>query len=560
MTDLLGSYLNQAASPPQTSPVVNGEDLLSGYLPPTTPGSYPLGDPRNQGRLPDSYKTPIVAPKTPPVGDTVDPYDPITKQLSDAAHITAGYIGNQLYGVPGQIANEFQAGKDLAASGASDIKAGNYAPTFPSTNPQSWGAGGVLKTAAGALGALGSPISGVADKLVQEPVTEATGNPQAGQVAGMAASAYAANAIPHLLSGAPADAETLRLANIANQSNIPIRASQISTNPFINKMDQVLGWIPGSGRQAEDAAQKAAYIRAASNTFGEDTPQITRSVIQDAKDRIGGVMNTVEARTPIQFDQQLGDGLTNVLQNAKTLFGEGTDRFNVVKNQVSQIVSLAREHNGTIPGDAWATLYHKGSPLERLSGAADSDVGNLANDLKGVAQDAVQRQATPEDAAAYTNARFQYKNMKTVEPLVTTGMPGEISPAGLNQRVRANFPTTNAGPLGDLADIGQRFLRQPRDSGTPLGEKVLGMVTSPGVAVGSALAGQQLGLSLPEIAGLGVAAPAINATVARMGSALLNNPVYRNSLLRGPGDTSSLAKELIYGAVPNMPTNPPRNP
>ena len=559
--DLLGTYLNQPATPQAAAPSPAGStpDLLSTYLPPSGPGSYPLGDPRNQGMMPTMYRD--AKPQDNPPATTVDPYDPIWKQLSDAARLTGQYVKDQITGIPAQIGAEFSAGKDLAKSGVADIAAGNIAPSFPSSDPQTWGAGGALKTAVGSLGAIGSPISGIADKLVQEPVTEGTGNPQAGQIAGMAAAGAVANAVPGLLKGAAADPETLRLANVAAQNNIPIRASQISTNPVVNKVDQVLGWVPGSGRAGENAAQQSAYTRAVSHSFGEDTDQITRSTIQNASDRIGSVLNGVESRTPVTLDAPTMQSLADVQTNAKNMFGAGTDRYNVIQNQIDQIVNLAQQHNGVVPGDAWAALYHKGSPIERLSGGQDSDVAQLAGDLKGAAQDAVQRQATPDDAAAYTNARFQYKNMKTVEPLVTTGTPGEISPAGLNQKVRTNFDTRNAGPLGDLADIGQRFLRQPKDSGTPLGEQVLGAMTSPGAAIGGALAGQHFGLSFPEIAGLGVAAPAINAMTARMGSALLNNPIYRNSLLRGPnGNTSSLAKELMIGAIPNMPTNPPANP
>jgi hypothetical protein len=452
--------------------------------------------------------------------------------------------------VPGAIAKDFGNAKNLAVQGIGDVRNGDVLPSFPSIDPRTWSAGGVGKIMAGVAGMAGSPFSGVAEKFAGEPVTEATGNPQAGEIASMATAALMPGALASRLAAAPADAETLRLAQAAEANNIPIRASQISTNPVVNKVDQVVGWIPGSGRAGENAAQQSAFTRAVSHSFGEDTDQITRQTVQNAQQRIGGVLNDIESRTPVTLDQPTIGAIAQVETDAARAFTRDSPQYRQVSNQIDQILNVAVQHHGTVPGDVWANFLHQGSPLSRLEGGADTDVGQLAGNLKDAMRDALQRQATPEDAQAYANARFQYKNLKTVEPLVTSGTPGEISPAGLNQRVRTNFDTRNPGPLGDLADIGQRFLRQPKDSGTPLGEATLKMVTAPGSVLGAALAGHSLGLSLPEIAGMSVAAPAINATTARMASALLNNPLYRNSLLRGPTDVQSLARELIYGGVP----------
>lgn len=560
--DLLGQFLKETAPPPATvaapgAAAAPSDDLLSAFLPAQGAPVESVADALGHGRMP---VTPGAVPPS-YYGETFDRTAPLSQQVEFMGRHALDYAADQAKGVPGQIAADFRSGEALTGSGVKDLKSGNILPAFPSSDPSTWSAGGALKTAAGIAGALTSPISGPTEKIVTEPVTEGTGNPQAGQIAGMAAAGLATNALPAIMRSAPADAETLRLANVAKDNNIPIRASQISTSPFIQKVDQVTGWIPGSGRAGENAAQQSAFTRAVSHSFGEDTDQITRQTIQDAKTRIGGVLNDVEGRTPIQFDAPTVQSLAKAQADARNMFGAGTDRYNIVQDKINQIVQLAQEHNGVIPGDAWAGLYHKGSPIDRLSGAQDSDVARIAGDLKSAAQDAVQRQAAPDDAQAYTNARFQYKNMKTVEPLVTTGAPGEISPAGLNQKVRTGFDTTNAGPLGDLADLGQRFLRQPKDSGTPLGEKVLRMMTAPGEVLGSALAGHSLGFSIPEIAGMGVAAPAVSAGVSRIASALLNNPIYRNSLLRGgASDTRNIAKELIYGSLPNMPTNGPSNP
>lgn len=563
--DLFETFLNPpvAAIAPQgaaAQPAV--DDLLSAFLPrdPVIPNStvdvggipFPIGKEWDRQMAEQNARHAMNPP--PFTGPITSPADALA-----AAKQTRNYVLDQARGIPGQIATDFTAGKALAGQGISETGAGNYLPTFPSANPKTWTAGGPLKTVAGALGMVGSPISAASEKLAGEPVTQLTGSPVAGQVANIAAGAAMANAIPLMMRGSPADAETLRLANVAQREGIPIRASQISQSPFIQKVDQAIGWIPGSGRASENAAQQAGFVRSASRNFGENTPQITRATIDNATRRIGGVLNDVENRTPITVDNNIMNRLGQIENEARDLFTPGTPQYNQVRSQIDQVMNVAAHHGGVVPGDVWAQFYHTNSPIDKLSKLNNSDVSQFGKDLKTAMRDAVQSQALPEDAAAYTNARLQYRNMKTIEPLVTRGTPGDISPSGLAQRVAQRFDTRSTGGLPDLADAAQRFLRKPSDSGTPLGMKVLAALEMPGQALAGVMAGQQLGLSPLAIAGAGVAAPAATAAIGRIASGLLNNPIYRNSLLRGgAADTPSIARQLILGSVPNMPV--PKKP
>jgi hypothetical protein len=474
------------------------------------------------------------------------------QDAKDAAAATLDYAKHQVAGVPAQISADYQAGMNLLGNGLADP---NVLPSFPSTDPHTWGAGGLLKGALGVIGALSSPITSVSTKLVAEPVTQATGNPQAGDIAGGIAAAALSNILPAMMRAPPAYAETLRLAKVAEDAGIPIRAPQISTNPFIQKMDQVLGWQPGSGRSGEEATQQSAFNRAVAQSFGEDAPQVTRTTIANAQQRIGNVLDTVENRTPVNFNGDVINSLGNVEDAARNTFGVDNPQYNRIKNQIDQIVNVAAQHGGNVPGDVWAQFYHRGSPLDSLTNAQDPEIANLAGRLKSTMQDAIQSQATAEDAAAYTQARAQYRNMKTVEPLVTKGSPGDISPLGLAQQTNREFSTTRAGQLGDLADAARRFMRPPKDSGTPLGNALLDLLKAPGQMAGAALAGQHFGLSGPEFAGMVIAAPTVTSGVARLGSALLNNPMYKARLLAGGAAAPSMAQQLIYGAIPNIPKN-----
>jgi hypothetical protein len=131
--------------------------------------------------------------------------------------------------------------------------------------------------------------------------------------------------------------------------------------------------------------------------------------------------------------------------------------------------------------------------------------------------------------------------MKTVEPLVAKSPDGTISPALLNARVSAKFQNRaydGGGPLGDLADIGQRFLKDGPDSGTAQRSRafnVLANIGKYGAAAGAGILGVKAGVSLPEVAL--AATTGVGALGAGRGvGAALTSDWYRNSLLRASLD------------------------
>ncbi len=484
--------------------------------------------------------------------------------LKKAGQTLPGYIGGQIAKTPGQIATNAGQAYEMAKAGISDISQGSLLPSgmpslaiqpggptggfnsvpYPDTPPSSnFNPGGLLGTALGVVGVPGSLVSGPARTLVGEPVTQATGSQRLG-----AGAEAAANVIGGQLAlggarmpGGAADPETLRLAQAADAWGIPVRASQISTNPLVRKTDQMVGIIPGSGQGAQRAAQTSGFTRAVSNTFGEDTPQITRRTLETAQDRIGGVMNDVEGRTTVVLDQPMIDRFANLEGRLRQALGPDDPNYRKIAAQLDDIFSKAAANNGTLPGESWKALTTHKSPLNLLADASDATLSRPASEILDTLRDGIQRSAAPGDAEAYARARFQYKNMKTVEPLVTKGTPGEISPALLRGRVDAQFDPRRAGPLGDLADIGQRFMRAPPDSGTPYGTLVLNALTeapgkvAAGLVAGGGLGGHLLGFGPSELL-QGAAGAAAAGLTARGVTSLLNNPLYRQWLLRrAPG-------------------------
>ena len=124
-------------------------------------------------------------------------------------------------------------------SGAEDIRAGRYLPSFPSSDPRTWSGGGILKTVGGAIGAVQSPISGTIDALVAHPVTELTGNPDIGNraalVTGLALGGPKVGlAVKNI---APESRALNALVEAVGPGNVPAAVERLKSNPRLALMD-----------------------------------------------------------------------------------------------------------------------------------------------------------------------------------------------------------------------------------------------------------------------------------------------------------------------------------
>ena len=380
------------------------------------------------------------------------------------------------------------------------------------------------------------------------------GAPVAGRAVGAGMNALMRNAV---------DPMTTYLANRAAELGIPIRPPQMSTSPFINKLDQMTSQLPGAVTPRLAAEQQSAVTRAVSRTFGEDTDTITPQVMRGAKRRLGQEFDDVTQAMNIAHDQPLADRLTGIQDEAnRYITNEGERR--AINNHVEDVYRGFDPDSGMMEGQTYHSIVRKGAPLDRAIKSGDSNISYYATQIRSALDDAAERWSTPEMSDRLSAARMQYKNMKTVEPLVTKGQPGEISPLALQNRVNASFRNraySGAGDLGDIADIAQQFMRQPRDSGTPVGNVVMNMLARHGTLVGAGLLGgagaggyYAAGDNPLKGLGLGLAGLAGTAATARGVSALLNNPAMLSGIIqRAPYLAPAVANRLRITVNPLPP-------
>ncbi len=342
-------------------------------------------------------------------------------------------------------------------------------------------------------------------------------------------------AIGRVLAPGP-DAATARLVQRAADLGIPIRPAQVSTSPFVNKLDQMAAKVPGSGMGALVEEQQTGLNRATARTFGENASAVTPEVMASAKKRIGDAFDDVEKGTTVQFDQPLISRLKAIVGDASGVLESG--QMTPLNKRINAIIDLAE--NGEFDGKTFNNMMKKDAPLSRLQKASDPNIQYYAGQIRSALQDALERSASPEMAQKYNQARLQYRNLKTVEPVAANAPTGNVSPLALAAQVRKSNPSFaygGGGDLGDIARIGQRFMRQPADSGTPLGNKVLDLMTHGGIglvapAIGAGGYAAYHGDSPLESTGWGLAGLLAAGLSARGATTLMNRPEVFGSAFR----------------------------
>lgn len=400
---------------------------------------------------------------------------------------------------------------------------------------------GVAPTATSALAA--PAISGAAGQLG----TDVTGDPLVGMAA--AAAPGLATKIPSMLGNrflGAVEPETAALARMArDQYGIPVNAGQISESPGLRFTASASSRLPFSGAEGAVADQQTAFNRAISHTLGEDAPKITPNVMQSARTRLGNEFDTVAQGTTIHADPQFATDLHQTLTDAAGVLGPG--QIGPLKSQVFRILDTVDPGTRTITGESYQALTRKGTPLDRLQSSADPNVAHYAGQIRNALDDAMQRSAPPDLAERLQTARSQYKAMKTVEDLVEKSPTGDMSPALLMGAVRksyGNMAYTGASDLGNLARIGQRFLKEPPSSGTAERTSALNTFGKLGLLGGAAFGLHQMPEGAWAIPSSLIAGRAVGGALRSnwMTNALINRSLTPPKL--------GLPQELVNASVP----------
>ena len=353
------------------------------------------------------------------------------------------------------------------------------------------------------------------------------------------------NALGRVATGGAMAPEDATLAALARDKyGIPLTNDQLSGDTGMSFLRSASDRLPFSGAGSDIANTQAGFNQAVSNTIGENAPKLTPQIMNSAKSRIGSMFDSVAANTSIKADPQFDNDLLKVVSDAQDS-GMTADELRPINKIFDSILDAVDPNTRTIDGSAYQTLTRSNTPFGRALSNPNSNISGVAGEIKDALDDALGRSASPADLQAFQDAKSQWRNLRTIEGNVAQN-GGDVSPARLasdlnNSRFSKNtLAYGGGGDLGELAVIGQKFMKPPQSSGTAERLASLGALGAVGAGGNALLSGSLMGAAH----GLGFVPAALAA-----------NRVVVNPLLRSQGLANALINRSLPGAAgPTMPS------
>jgi hypothetical protein len=328
-----------------------------------------------------------------------------------------------------------------------------------------------------------------------------------------------------------------------DEYKIPLRTSQIAgtVDEETRYRDSSMLGQAATGFAKNAAAQRTAFTRAVAKTFGADSASITPPVMSQARSALGAQFDDFARAHSITNADDVLTKVGSIIHDAQQSMpaSEVAPLLKQVENIGSVIEPGAQGGPGSISGETYQRLTAKGSPLDRAMQSGDSNLRYYAGQIRSALDDGIAQSATPAERAAFSDLRLKYKNLMTIKGLAAkAGITGEISPVQLQGVVNRSFDDrafTGAGPLGELADIGQTFMKEPPQSGTVPRIKDLIKSHMLGIGLGTGAVGESVlhdPLMTAKLAGAAGLATAGRLTGEAL-SGRFNNSNLRTRLMLG---------------------------
>lgn len=352
---------------------------------------------------------------------------------------------------------------------------------------------------------------------------------------------------------------TASLASLARDTyGIPIRGGQISESPSINYLDAVLKTKPFSGYGKNVSEQHGAFNREVAKAIGEDADKVTPEVMANAKTRLGQNYEDIAANTTLKLDDSLGKDFMRIAEDASSVLAP--NERSIIHSQLGNILDKAKGA-GEIDGKTFQTILRTGSPLDRATKSADSNVRYYAGQIKQALLDGMGRHAPEDMQSLLKSTNSQYKAMKTIEDLVEKSPTGDISPALLMGAVRKSYPNMaygGGGRLADLARIGQKFLKDMPQSGTQPRLSAAQMLGLGGGALAEGGLAYFDPVTAAKVAALGLTAAVTKGAVNKGVGSLLRSDFYANRLINsalpaGAARQPNMLQKLTASDIPYIP-------
>lgn len=289
------------------------------------------------------------------------------------------------------------------------------------------------------------------------------------------------------------------LAAIAkNKFDIDLSLDQIAPTNVRSTVQKISQNIPGSGVDAFQDKQAGQWMKGVAKTIGEDADNLAPEVINNYLTRAGKDFDGALAGKNIKFSQKDINGLADIASAAKRKVS--SNLAEVVQHNVNDVLenlSAFKVGNGglrEVPGEKLASLRSQiMADLPSIEGGARQQVAKIVDKIDEV----IGSHLTPAEAKQLSTARLQWRNYRTIEPLLEKSGDGTINPTQLMQKVasskyiKASRKLAGEDDLVDLARIGKQFMAKKGGSDTAqklMYMKVAEKSAGGGITGGAALA------------------------------------------------------------------------
>lgn len=273
------------------------------------------------------------------------------------------------------------------------------------------------------------------------------------------------------------DQATADLARRAGQYGIPVAPADMAANPLVRAVRSVTNDIPvvGVPGAVHRNAQQEALNRAVGNEFGAPAAKLTPDVVDAARRRMGAEFDRIWNNNSLVVDVPMLQRFQALRSSAQDLPAEEARRTLAALDDFMSKVNPGPNQAPMVPGDT----ANKFQQWLREKAGGNSLFAKDAAEMRKTILETFNR-SNPNDAAALTLNRSQYKAFKTVEPLldksaaaVAGRVEGDVPASLLPGAVAKSYPglssQTNQPGLADLSRIASRFMvdRSAQTGGSP---------------------------------------------------------------------------------------------
>jgi len=288
---------------------------------------------------------------------------------------------------------------------------------------------------------------------------------------------------------------------------IKLSMDQVAPTRVRNAVQKVSQNLPGSGVDAFQAAQRQQWTRAVAKEIGQDSADLGPETINKFLDDASVKFDNVLKGKTIKVDYDPLKRINAITEEAAANITG--DYAKIVQGKADNILNQLFTSRQVPSGIAYKAKALTGDKLASMRSQLVKSLPNISGDAKTYVSemvdviDEIAQKNLPKDAIAkLADARREWRNFKTIEPLLEKSTDGTIDPAQLMQRVasskyiKASRKAVGEDNLVDLARIGKQFLRQKGGSDTApnllIGTGALGnaslLVAAPQAAIPAMLA------------------------------------------------------------------------